>query len=267
LPCQSVIILSLTVGTTLREIALKNRQPLAVHAGASLDPNRECTNRNGLERSVEASGRRVAPKTVRVVIAGGQPIWRAGVEYTLARIRRTRYEIAGEADDAEAMLTAVHREHPDLLILDVMMHGRPALQELALCLAMQPALTAVVLTACADPELVRDAISLGTRGWLTADASPSDLALALVLILRGGSYLGPGVASRLAEEPPQVRLTPRQREVVRLRALGYTHGQIASQLSLSERTIKSDLARAAAALGVSSREQLTRWALNHGLLA
>jgi len=168
------------------------------------------------------------------------------------------------------MLAAVNRQQPDLLILEVVMRERSALDALAQCMRLQPGLGVVVLSSHAEPSVVREAIRAGALGYVLKDAEPGELLLALRLALRGASYLAPGLAARLADNPHATSapaLSRREREVVRLLALGYTFPEIAAQMHFSERTVKNDRARAATTLGISSRVELTHWALTNGLLS
>lgn len=204
-----------------------------------------------------------------VVIADQQHLVRAGVTHSLARASAPQFEVVAEAGDMQAMLGAVARHRPDLLIIDVVLLERCALEALAHAASLSPGLAVVVLSACAEPALVRAALSRGALGYVLKDAQPGELVLAVTLALRGASYLAPGLAGQLAHgaEPGQSRsLTVRELEVVKLIALGHTFPEIAGMLHFSERTVKNDRASAAATLGVSSRVELTRWALEHGLL-
>jgi DNA-binding NarL/FixJ family response regulator len=180
------------------------------------------------------------------------------------------YELVGESTNAEDMVAAVSRTQPDALILDVVMRERPALDALAACMRLKADLAVVVLTARAELRLAREAIGIGALGYVLKDAEPSELLLALRLALRGASYLAPGLVNRLAQdgESSQPRaLSQREREVVRLLALGHTFREIAAQMKFSERTVKSDRANVAQVLGISTRAELTCWALQHGLLS
>lgn len=210
------------------------------------------------------------PARVKIVVADDHHFVRAGVKHSLGRVSQPRYEVVAEATDPTGMVAAVSRERPDVLILDVVMRGRSALEALRRCARLQPGLAIVVLTARADPAPVREAVSVGALGYVLKDAEPAELLLALGLALRGASYLAPGLAGQLASRRDigaTSALSPREREVVRLLALGHTFPEIAIQMNFSERTVKNDRARAAERLGISSRAELTRWALANGLLS
>lgn len=196
----------------------------------------------------------------RIVIAEEQHLVRAGIQHCLARVAKPRFEVVAETTTVPAMLGAVERHQPDLLILDVMMGERSALEALAHCVKSTPNLAVVVLSDHTGPWVVREALALGALGYVLKDAQPSELVLALQLALRGASYLAPGLAKRLPDDREQLQvraLTLREREVVRLLALGYTFPAIARMMNFSERTVKNYRASAAAALGITTRVAYT----------
>jgi two-component system, NarL family, response regulator NreC len=207
--------------------------------------------------------------TVGVEIADERHLVRAGVLHSLARVQRPRYEVVAEVADAAAMVTAAERRQPDLLITEIVLGDQSSADAIARCTQVRPGLAVVILTAHGDQSLVRDAIGAGALGYVLKDAEPGELLVALQLALRGASYLAPGLVARLADaqhEAQPLALTSREREVVRLIALGYTFPQIAVRMQFSERTVKKDRAKAGKVLGISSRVELTRWALEQGLV-
>jgi two-component system, NarL family, response regulator NreC len=233
--------------------------------GGVISPPFPADPRNEARRA----GQRLA-HTARVAIADDHHLVRAGVRHSLARVTRPHYDVVAEAADPSRMVAAVARVKPDLLILEIVMGERSVLDALTQCLGLRPELAVVVLTSTRDPHLARDAIGAGALGYVLKDAEPGELLVALQLALRGASYLAPGLATRLADDRDrdQLRaLTAREREVVRLVALGHTFPEIAATMHFSERTLKNDRARAAEILGISTRVEFTRWALQHGLLS
>lgn len=93
--------------------------------------------------------------------------------------------------------------------------------------------------------------------------------LAFGLALRGASYIAPGLAGQLARHPGALlpeTLSPRDREVLRLLALGHTYAEIGRRMNFSERTIKNCRQKAVQVLGISTRAEVTQWALRNGLV-
>ena len=121
-----------------------------------------------------------------------------------------------------------------------------------------------------DPEYARQALRAGARSYVLKEAEPAELLQAFRLAVSGGSYLHPRLgALMVAGEHPGaqggVALSEREREVVRLIALGHTNPEMAEQLHVAERTIKTYRARAVEKLGVSSRAEISAYARRVGL--
>jgi len=120
-----------------------------------------------------------------------------------------------------------------------------------------------------DPAFARQALSAGAVGYVLKDAADGELVLAVRLAASGQTYLNPQLGARLAAEPVDARpgdLTERELDIVRLIALGHTNPQIAEQLHVAERTVKTYRARAIEKLGFSSRAEITAYARRLGLV-
>ena len=129
----------------------------------------------------------------------------------------------------------------------------------------------VVLTMQDDTAFAREALRGGARGYVLKDAADGELAQAVRAAAKGGTYLNPSLGARLAAEPPAPSgppddLTEREVEVLRLIALGHTNAEIAGQLYLSVRTVESHRAHIQQKLRRSTRAELVRYALDHGLV-
>ena len=233
------------------------------HSNPGADRTRIIPRRPGEHRDPE--------QRIRVVIADEHHLVRDGVKYTLARSAQPGYEVVAETTDPTQTIRAVARHHPDLLVIDITMQERSGLEAIDQCVRTQPQLAVVVLTMHDNPPFVREALHLGARGYVLKDADPAELLLAFRLALRGASYLAPGLATVLATAVPEPQragaLGPREREVVRLIALGHTYTEIARKMNFSERTVKKYRLRAVEKLGVSSRAELIQWALNNRLVS
>jgi two-component system response regulator NreC len=162
------------------------------------------------------------------------------------------------------------REHkPDLLTLDLTMPGGSSLAALPSCFIAHPTLAVAILTMREDPEYARQALRAGARSYVLKEAEPAELLQAFRLAVSGGSYLHPRLGALMAtgEEGSSdgVVLSEREREVVRLIANGYTNPQIAEELHVAERTVKTYRARAIEKLGFSSRAEITAYVRRIGL--
>jgi two-component system response regulator NreC len=209
-----------------------------------------------------------APQRRTVVIADDHAVVRDGVRTLLERALG-EFNVVAEAADVPEMLNEIRTHRPDLLILDVTMPGGSSLSALRECFAAHPDLSVAVLTMHEDPGYARAAMRAGARSFVLKEAEPSELLRAFRLAASGGSYVHPRVGAVLAagdHEDGGVGLSERELEIVRLIALGFTNREIALQLHLSERTVKTYRARAVEKLGRSTRAELTEYARSHGLI-
>jgi two-component system response regulator NreC len=129
----------------------------------------------------------------------------------------------------------------------------------------------VVLTMQDDPAFAREALQAGATGYVLKEAANDELAHAIRLAVEGRTYLHPELGAKLAAEPPAPAgppddLTEREVEVLRLIALGYTNAEIGKQLYLSVRTVESHRAHIQQKVRLTTRAELVRYALDHGLI-
>ena len=175
---------------------------------------------------------------------------------------------AGTVPDAERMARA-HR--PSVLVLDLNMPGGSSLEAIPR-LREQAADTAiVVLTMQDDPAFARQALQAGALGFVLKEAADEELLEAIRLAAAGDTYLNPRLGARMAAAPevpsgPPDDLTEREVEVLRMIALGHTNSEIATQLFLSTRTVETHRAHIQQKLRRTSRAELVRYALEHGLV-
>lgn len=205
-------------------------------------------------------------KAITVVLADDHAVVRGALKALLEG--QEDLKVVGEAGDLESARAAVDASRPDVLVLDVNLpdglgvDAVPGLRESA------PDTEIVLLTMERDPTLARRAIEAGARGYLFKDAAHLELIEAVRNASEGRDFLPPAVAAGLKEKEPEERsvLSPRETEVLRLMALGYTNREIAEQLALSVRTVETHRAHIQQKLRLDSRPELTRYALQHNLL-
>jgi two-component system, NarL family, response regulator NreC len=127
----------------------------------------------------------------------------------------------------------------------------------------------VILPIREDPEYARQALRAGARSYVLKEAEPAELLQAFRLAVAGGNYLHPRLGALMATSEEGATdgaaLSEREREVVRLIANGYTNPEIAEQLNVAERTVKTYRARAIEKLGFSSRAEITAYVRRIGL--
>lgn len=208
-------------------------------------------------------------RPVEVLIADDHSIVRDGIRTVLER-EGGEFQIVAEAADVPTTIREVRERKPDLLTLDLSMPGGSSLAALPSCFIAHPTLAVAILTMREDPEYARQALRAGARSYVLKEAEPSELLQAFRIAVEGGQYLHPRLGALLVtgNEPAgqsAVVLSEREREVVRLIALGHTNAEIAEQLQIAERTIKTYRARAIEKLGFSSRAEINAYARRVGL--
>jgi DNA-binding NarL/FixJ family response regulator len=217
----------------------------------------------------------VPPGVIRVCLVDDQTLVRQGIRSLLELAEGV--EIVGEAGDGEEALTVVPAAAPDVLLLDLRMprlDGIATLRGLAARGALPPTL---VLTTFDDDEQVLAALRAGARGYLLKDVTLDQLVEAIRVLAGGGTLVQPAVTERLlqrvAEHPTDFdrhdqpdALTPRELEVLRLLAGGYSNREIARALHLTEGTVKNHVSNVLWKLGVRDRTRAVLRGLELGLV-
>jgi RNA polymerase sigma factor (sigma-70 family) len=182
-------------------------------------------------------------------------------------------EVVGEAADGEEAIAAADRLRPDVVLLDLVMPGR--LDGVAAIRVLRERLTAaraIVLTSFLDDDKLLPALRAGAAGYLLKNSAPAEVARAVHAARAGEAVLDPSAAARLIEalarvEEPLDTLTPREREVLVLLGRGFPNKQIARELGLAEKTVKTHVGHVLAKLGVADRTQAAVVAVRAGLVA
>ena len=207
---------------------------------------------------------------ITIVLADDHAVVRSGLRMVLDR--EEDFEVVSEAADADSALRTVLGHKPAILVLDLNMPGEPtSLEAIPRVPEVSPNTRVVVLTMQEDPEFARRALRAGAAGYVLKEAADDELVDAIRRVAAGATYLNPRLGAMLAAAPPEQTgppddLTEREVGVLRLIALGYTNAEIAQELFLSVRTVESHRAHIQQKLGVSTRAELVRYALDHGLV-
>lgn len=181
------------------------------------------------------------------------------------------FEVIAETDSLGSVMHHLRTRRPDVLVLDVGIPGQGSgIDVLSALHAEAPEIRVVVLTMNDDPAFTRRALDSGAMGLVLKEMADPDLPTAVREASLGRRYVSPALAARLAGMdgmgPHLSRLTPREEEVLRLIALGHTSVEIATKLGLSPRTIETHRARIHRKLGLATRAELVRYALQHDML-
>ncbi len=179
------------------------------------------------------------------------------------------FEVVAEAGDADTALRYVRGHKPAVLILDLNMPGRSSFDAVPEIREASPGTEIVVLTMQNEPAFARRALQAGVRGYVLKEAADAELVQAVRSAALGDTYLQPALGARLAaggDTPAEDELSERERDVLRLIALGHTNAEVAEQLYISIRTVESHRAHIQQKLRLSSRAELVRYALDRGMV-
>jgi len=208
---------------------------------------------------------------VRVLIVDDHAVVRSGIRLLLDQ--EADIEPVGEAGSGREAIFQSRSLKPDVILMDVVMPDGNGLEVIPTLLHEQPETKVLVLSMQDDPRYVREAFNAGAQGYVLKEAADVEVVAAVREVARGGRYVHPELGARLiaadvaaarrVEENP---LSDREREVLRLLALGHTNQEIAQQLFISVRTAETHRAHIMQKLRLSSRAELVRYAIAQGLL-
>lgn len=210
-------------------------------------------------------------KTIRILIADDHAVVREGLRALLST--EPGMELVGEAADGVEAVSKALTLQPDIMLLDLMMPRKDGIAVLSEIKTAQPAMPVVVLTSFAEDEKVFGAIKGGAQGYLLKDSSPRELLDAIRAVYRGESSLHPAIARKVIQElnrpsplpPTQEPLTEREVDVLRHVARGLPNEEIAQELTISERTVRTHITNILAKLHLANRTQAALYALREGL--
>jgi DNA-binding NarL/FixJ family response regulator len=209
--------------------------------------------------------------SIRVLIVDDHAVVRAGLRRVLDA--EPDIETVAEAGDvARAVFEAIEHK-PDVVLMDVVMPGKSGIEGLPTVLQAVPDARVLVLSMQDDPRYVREAFEAGASGYVLKEAADTDVVGAVRAVAAGERYVQPVLGARLVQAEAEERrraeedpLSDREREVLRLLALGHTNQEIAKSLYISVRTAETHRAHIMQKLCLSSRAELVRYALSRGLL-
>ena len=205
-----------------------------------------------------------------VLIVDDHAVVRSGLRRLL---EEEGFEVVAEAGDMRNAVFEARAHKPDVILMDVVMPGASGIEATPAVLKEAPDAKVLVLSMQDDPHYVTEAFDAGASGYVLKEAADTELVQAIREVAGGGRYVHPALGARMitaaaeerrrAEEDP---LSDREREVLRLLALGHTNQEIAKMLYISVRTAETHRAHIMQKLRLTTRAELVRYALQHGLL-
>jgi NarL family two-component system response regulator LiaR len=208
------------------------------------------------------------PDVISVLIADDHPFVRHGLRTYLETL--DDMDVVGEAADGTEAVELAAQLLPDVVLMDLVMPELDGIEATRRIKDASPATRVIALTSFDDDEKVFPAIKAGAAGYLLKDVRPAELAEAVRKASRGEALLAPSVAARLMHEVAGERaepsgLTDRELDVLRLIARGLPNKQIAAELVVSEKTVKTHVSNILAKLHLADRTQAALYAVREGL--
>jgi two-component system response regulator NreC len=206
------------------------------------------------------------PEQITVVLADDHNVIRSGLRSMLEAEEALR--VIGEAEDSPSAAKLTRDRRPDVLVLDLQMPGAEPADDIRSLRETVPGTAIVILTMQSDPRKARDLLRAGAAGFVLKQAAERNLTEAIKVAAGGGSYIDPELGGSLAtlEADPLESLSEREREMLRLLALGHTNREIGERLYLSVRAIEVNRAKLLEKLGIESRPELVRFAIENGVI-
>jgi DNA-binding NarL/FixJ family response regulator len=207
---------------------------------------------------------------IRVLLVDDHPVVRDGVAMVLNSAEGIA--VTGTAECAAEAITLVRQQPFDVALVDIALPDRNGLDLVKHLLAQQPALRVIMLSMYSEEIYAIRALRAGAVGYLTKDSRPATLVAAVRKVACGGKYLNPEMIDQLATEVASgdkrahAVLSDRELEVLRLLASGHSQNAIASLLNVSAKTIATYRSRIVEKTGLTSTAELTRYALESGLV-
>jgi two-component system, NarL family, response regulator NreC len=208
---------------------------------------------------------------IRVLIVDDHAVVRSGIRMLLAA--QDDLEPVGEAGSLRDAVFETRSLKPDVVLMDMVMPGASGIEATQAVLKEHADAKVLVLSMQDDPSYVKEAFAAGASGYVLKEAADSEVVAAIREVAGGGQYVHPALGARMVAAEAAARakaeadpLSEREREVLRLLALGHTNQEIAKLLFISVRTAETHRAHIMQKLGLQTRAELVRHALEQGLL-
>lgn len=212
--------------------------------------------------------------SIRILIADDHAVFRSGLRALLEK--EEDFEIVGETGSGLDTLALMERNGTDVLLLDISMPGLSGPKVAHEVLSKRPGMAIVILTMHEDEYYLQELLRIGVRGYVLKKSTGTEVAQAIRAAYRGDTYIDPALAvlvvspyvgrARKDSGDPLAQLTAREKEVCQLLAFGYTSAEVAEKLFISGRTVETHRNHIMSKLGLQTRADLVRFALENGLM-
>jgi DNA-binding NarL/FixJ family response regulator len=214
-------------------------------------------------------------KNIKIVLAEDHTILREGLKALLSS--DPQFDIIGEASDGREAVRCVEKFGPDLILMDLSMPRMSGMEAIREIKRRYPETRIIALTVHKTDEYLHTTLQAGADGYVLKDATHAELVLAIKNVMKGKSYLSPGVSEKVIEgylegkesvmpDSPWETLSPREREVLKLIAEGYKNKEIAGDLCISLKTVEKHRANLMKKLDLHNAAALTVYAMQKGLV-
>lgn len=209
--------------------------------------------------------------TIKLLIADDHSIVREGLKQLLSLYEDI--EIIAEAIDGDHLLKTLDTQHPDVLILDILMPGSSGISLIETLVECHQYLSILILSMHNETQIARRTIRAGSRGYLSKDCGANALITAIRRLAKGGRYIQPDIAEKLAfdfdesiDKSRHDTLSKREFHVFHLLAKGLSVNEISDELCISNKTVSTHKFRLMKKMNFNSHTEIVRYALAHNLI-
>lgn len=207
---------------------------------------------------------------IRLLIADDHPVVREGLSRIVSSMPGVR--VVAECGDGDAVVANVKQHELEAVLMDITMPGPGFIEVLRQLRELKPRLPVLILSVHPEEQFATRALRAGAAGYLTKNHSPDQLKEALAKVLRGGKYISPALADRLAnslgpdfQEAPHEALSEREFEALRLLGAGMTARAAAEKMQISPKTVSTYRDRIREKLKLSNNAEIVKYAVERGL--
>ena len=212
-------------------------------------------------------------RPLRILLADDHTIVRQGLKLLIDD--QPDMGVIGEAADGDAVLLQANALNPDIVVMDISMPGMNGLIATRMLKRRQPHVAVLALTRHDEDTYLEELLRAGASGYVLKQSAPTALLRAIRAVAAGGVYIDPAINSRVADgllagdapsSPSPAAISEREREVLRLIAIGHSNKEVAAQLKISVKTVEVHKANAMRKLGLAGRVDVIRYAVLQGWL-